>query len=81
MLAVVEHHLEHPVGVGDLGVDLRLVKEARAAPDVVEQRRAVAVVDALQVAVGGAASVVLRTAVALVGIDEVDALPVFRLVA
>src|SRR6478672_9030615 len=45
VIAIVEHCLEHPSGIGDLGVNLRLVKPARAVPGLVEKRRAVAEVD------------------------------------
>ncbi len=81
MIAVVEHDLEHPVGIRDLRIDLRLVHKTRAAAGAVEERRAVAVVDTLQVAVGRAPRVVPGAAVAFVRTAEIDADAVFRLVA
>jgi hypothetical protein len=78
VVAVVEDDLEHPVGGGDLG---RREEPRPAAGGGVEERRAVAVADALDVAVGGAADVVPRPAVALVEVRRVDAGAVLRLVA
>jgi hypothetical protein len=36
VFAVVEHDLEHPVGVGDFEVDLGLIEEPRAVTGIVE---------------------------------------------
>ena len=76
MLAVVEDHLEHPAGV----VELVLGQEARALSRVVQQRHAVAVADALQIAIGRAARLVAVAAVALVRLGQIDAGAVLRLV-
>ena len=77
MLAVVEDHLEHPAGVVDLR---RAVRKRGRLPRVVQQRRAVAVADALEVAVGRAARVVAVAPVALVRLRQIDAGAVLRLV-
>src|SRR6185312_14926377 len=81
MVAVIEYDLEHPLGIFDLGIDLRLVEKPRALARLVEQRRAIAVINVFQVAVRGTTRIIRCPAVALMGLVEADTLAVFRLVA
>lgn len=76
-LVVVEDHLEHPARV----LDLSRSQEPRPLARVVQQRRAVAVADALEVAVRRSSDVVSVSTVALLRLAQVDARSVFAPVA
>ncbi len=81
MLAVVEDDLEHPARVRDLVLDSGRIEEPRTPSGVVEQWRAVAVQDPLEIAVGSPAIVVSRSTVPLVRGTEVHAGAVLLAVA
>src|SRR5258705_724991 len=61
VLPVITHHLEHPPG----SLNPRLIHKGRSLTVVIEQRDSIAVPDALEVAVSGAAVVLVVSTGAL----------------
>jgi hypothetical protein len=64
VLTVVEDNLKHPARV----VDLILCQKERPLALVIQQRRAVAIIDALEIAVGLAAVVIRTPTIGFVGL-------------
>ena len=74
-LVVVENHLEHPVN----SVDLVLRQKSRPMSRN-EQRRGVAIADALDVSVGLASLVLFVSTIGFVSLGEIEVLTIFGLV-